>query len=72
METVIETRKLTKRYRDVVAVDGRTPLRVADGVEYGNSFAAHPHTAELLRKLGAKEIECPAPCAAVISVEDLR
>ena len=57
---------------DVVAVDGRTPLRVADGVEYGNSFAAHPHTAELLRKLGAKEIECPAPCAAVISVEDLR
>ena len=57
---------------DVVALDGRTPLRVADGVEYGNSFAAHPHTAELLRKLGAKEIECPAPCAAVISVEDLR
>ena len=57
---------------DVVAVDGRTPLRVADGVEYGNSFAAHPHTAELLRKLGAKEIECPAPCAAVISVEGLR
>ena len=57
---------------DVVALDGRTPLRVADGVEYGNSFAAHPHTAELLRKLGAREIECPAPCAAVISVEDLR
>ena len=51
---------------DVVARDGRTPLRVADGVEYGNSFAAHPHTAELLRALGAKDIECPAPCAAEI------
>ena len=25
---------------DVVATDGRTPLTVADGVEYGNSFAA--------------------------------
>ena len=57
---------------DVVALDGRTPLRVADGVEYGNSFAANPRTAELLRKLGAKEIECPAPCAAAISVEVLR
>lgn len=54
---------------DVVALDGRTPLQVADGVEYGNSFAAHPHTAELLRKLGAKEIPCPDPCAALIPIE---
>jgi uncharacterized protein len=51
---------------DVVAVDGRTPLIVADGVEYGNSFAAQPHTAVLLRKLGAKERKCPPPCAAAI------
>ncbi|HJN45749.1 MAG: ankyrin repeat domain-containing protein [Vicinamibacterales bacterium] len=57
---------------DVVALDGRTPLRVADGVEYGNSFAAHPHTAELLRQLGAREIECPAPCAAAIPEELVR
>ena len=57
---------------DVVAVDGRTPLRVADGVEYGNSFAAHPHTAELLRRLGARDIPCPAPCAAAIPEEALR
>ena len=57
---------------DVVARDGRTPLRVADGVEYGNSFAAHPHTAELLRALGAQEIECPAPCAAEIPLEALQ
>ncbi len=56
---------------DVVALDGRTPLRVADGVEYGNSFAAHPHTAALLRQLGAQEIECPAPCAAAIPEEAL-
>lgn len=56
---------------DVVAKDGRTPLRVADGVEYGNSFAAHPHTAVLLRTLGATEILCPAPCAAEISEEVL-
>ena len=35
---------------DVVDKSGRTPLQVADGVEYGNSFAAQPHTAELLRK----------------------
>jgi len=56
---------------DVVALDGRTPLRVADGVEYGNSFAAHPHTAILLRELGAREIECPAPCAAAIPEEAL-
>ena len=57
---------------DVVALDGRTPLRVADGVEYGNSFAAHPHTAALLRQLGAKEIPCPAPCAAAIPEELLK
>ena len=56
---------------DVVALDGRTPLRVADGVEYGNSFAAHPHTAVLLRELGAREIPCPAPCAAAIREEAL-
>jgi uncharacterized protein len=54
---------------DVVAKDGRTPLIVADGVEYGNSFAAQPHTAVLLRKLGAKEMKCPAPCAAAIPDE---
>ncbi len=57
---------------DVVALDGRTPLRVADGVEYGNSFAAHPHTAVLLRQLGAKEIPCPPPCAAAIPEEALK
>jgi ankyrin repeat protein len=51
---------------DVVAVDGRTPLIIADGVEYGNSFAAQPQTAVLLRKLGAKEMKCPPPCAAAI------
>jgi hypothetical protein len=51
---------------DVVAIDGRTPLIVADGVEYGNSFAAQPQTAALLRKLGARELKCPAPCAAAI------
>ena len=54
---------------DVVALDGRTPLQVADGVEYGNSFAAQPHTAELFRKLGAKDIPCPHPCEAVIPIE---
>lgn len=57
---------------DVAALDGRTPLRVADGVEYGNSFAAHPSTAALLRALGAKEIPCPAPCAAAIPEEALK
>src|SRR5213076_1869659 len=51
---------------DVVDKSGRTPLAVADGVEYGNSFAAQPQTAVLLRKLGAKEMKCPAPCAAAI------
>ena len=54
---------------DVVAKDGRTPLIVADGVEYGNSFAAQPQTAVLLRKLGAKEMKCPPPCAARDPVE---
>jgi ankyrin repeat protein len=54
---------------DVVALDGRTPLIIADGVEYGNSFAANPHTAELLRKLGAKEMECPGLCEALIPEE---
>ena len=57
---------------DVVAKDGRTPLIVADGVEYGNSFAAQPHTAVLLRKLGAKEMKCPAPCAAAIPEKEPR
>jgi uncharacterized protein len=57
---------------DVVARDGRTPLIVADGVEYGNSFAAQPHTAALLRKLGAKEMKCPAPCAAAIPEKEPR
>jgi uncharacterized protein len=57
---------------DVVARDGRTPLIVADGVEYGNSFAAQPQTAALLRKLGAKEMKCPAPCAAAIPEKDPR
>jgi uncharacterized protein len=54
---------------DVVAKDGRTPLIIADGVEYGNSFAAQPQTAVLLRKLGAKEMKCPPPCAAAILEE---
>jgi ankyrin repeat protein len=57
---------------DVVAIDGRTPLIIADGVEYGNSFAAQPHTAALLRKLGAKEMKCPPPCAAAIPEKDRR
>ena len=56
---------------DVVALDGRTPLIIADGVEYGNSFAAQPHTAVLLRKLGAKEMECPGLCLAMIPEEVL-
>jgi ankyrin repeat protein len=55
---------------DVVAKDGRTPLIIADGVEYGNSFAAQPHTAVLLRKLGARERQCPPPCAAAIPDEN--
>jgi hypothetical protein len=56
---------------DVVDKSGRTPLQVADGVEYGNSFAANPHTAVLLRKLGAKEIPCPGVCPNVIPEEAL-
>jgi ankyrin repeat protein len=51
---------------DVVDKSGRTPLQVADGVEYGNSFAASPTTAALLRKLGAKEIPCPGLCPNLI------
>ena len=51
---------------DVQDKSGRTPLRVADGVEYGNSFAAQPQTAELLRKLGAREIPCPNLCLNMI------
>jgi ankyrin repeat protein len=57
---------------DVVAKDGRTPLIIADGVEYGNSFAAQPHTAALLRKLGAKERKCPGLCEALLTEEALR
>jgi ankyrin repeat protein len=57
---------------DVVAKDGRTPLIIADGVEYGNSFAAQPQTAALLRKLGAKEMKCPGLCEALITEEQLR
>ena len=56
---------------DVVDKSGRTPLQVADGVEYGNSFAANPQTAVLLRKLGAKEIPCPGLCPNVIPEEAL-
>jgi hypothetical protein len=46
-------------------------LIIADGVEYGNSFAAQPQTAALLRKLGAKERECPGLCVAMIPEEAL-
>jgi len=56
---------------DVAALDGRTPLIIADGVEYGNSFAVQPHTAALLRKLGAKEMKCPGLCEALIQEEAL-
>jgi cytohesin len=56
---------------DVQDKSGRTPLQVADGVEYGNSFAANPHTAVLLRKLGAREIPCPGLCPNVIPEEAL-
>ena len=56
---------------DVVDKIGRTPLTVAEGVEYGNSFAAQPHTAELLRKLGAKHIPCPGLCSNIIPKEAL-
>ena len=56
---------------DVADKSGRTPLAVADGVEYGNSFAAQPQTAVLLRKLGAKEIPCPGLCPNLIPEEAL-
>lgn len=56
---------------DVVDKSGRTPLTIAEGVEYGNSFAAMPQTAELLRKLGAKEIPCPNFCPNLILEENL-
>ena len=56
---------------DVIDKSGRTPLAVATGVEYGNSFAAQPHTAVLLRKLGAKEIPCPDFCPNLIPKEAL-
>lgn len=56
---------------DVIDKSGRTPLAVADGVEYGNSFAAQPQTAVLLRKLGAKEIPCPGLCPNLIPKEAL-
>ena len=56
---------------DVIDKSGRTPLAIAKGVEYGNSFAAQPHTAVLLRKLGAKEIPCPGLCPNVIPKEAL-
>ena len=56
---------------DVADKSGRTPLTVAEGVEYGNSFAAQPQTAELLRKLGAKEIPCPNLCLNLIPEEAL-
>jgi ankyrin repeat protein len=56
---------------DVQDKAGRTPLVIADGVEYGNSFAANPHTAVLLRKLGAKEIPCPGLCPNLIPEEAL-
>jgi ankyrin repeat protein len=57
---------------DVTAIDGRTPLIVADGVEYGNSFAAQPQTAVLLRKLGAREQECPNSCPAQVYAPEPR
>lgn len=56
---------------DVIDKAGRTPLAVANGVEYGNSFAAQPQTAVLLRKLGAKEIPCPGLCPNMIPAEAL-
>ena len=56
---------------DVVDKSGRTPLTIAEGVEYGNSFAAMPQTAVLLRKLGAKEIPCPKLCPNLILEENL-
>ena len=46
------------------------PLIVTEGVEYGNSFAAQPQTAVLLRKLGAPERECPNGCIARVFGSD--
>ena len=57
---------------DVVAKDGRTPLIIADGVEYGNSFATQPQTAVLLRELGAPERQCPGRCVAAIPDKESR
>ena len=54
---------------DVADKVGRTPLVIAEGVEYGNSFAAQAHTAELLRKLGAKETVCPGTCPNLMPEE---
>jgi ankyrin repeat protein len=56
---------------DVVDKSGRTPLAIANGVEYGNSFAAQPQTAVLLRKLGAREIPCPGLCSNLVPKEAL-
>jgi ankyrin repeat protein len=42
---------------DVVDKKGWTPLVIAEGVFYPNVFKSEEQTAELLRKLGAKEIE---------------
>ena len=56
---------------DVPDKSGRTPLRVAQGVEYGNSFAAQPQSAELLKKLGAQEIPCPNLCLNLVPEEAL-
>jgi len=57
---------------DVADKVGRTPLKIAEGVEYGNSFAAQPQTAVLLRKLGAKEISCPGFCPNLIPVAGMK
>jgi len=57
---------------DVADKVGRTPLKIAEGVEYGNSFAAQPQTAVLLRKLGAKEIPCPGFCPNLIPVPEMK
>ena len=56
---------------DVPDLSGRTPLRVAQGVEYGNSFAAQPQSVELLKKLGAKDIPCPGLCLNLVPEEKL-
>jgi ankyrin repeat protein len=57
---------------NVTAKDGRTPLIVAEGVEYGNSFAAHPESVVLLRQLGAREQKCPGTCQAATFGPDVR